>query len=69
MASEQIIVTARTAVHLNEKIDSLIEKGWEPIGAHQVVIIRNQLKYAGRQHMSTEATLEYSQSMVRNINV
>ncbi len=59
------IITARHALSLSNKILTLIEEGWEPIGNHQVVIIHSQNRYTGNMHIDTKHESEYSQTMRR----
>ena len=59
----QKVISATSPEGLNSKIESLIEEGWTPIGSHQVVIVHQQNRYSGSQHMDTINKLEYSQTM------
>jgi hypothetical protein len=64
---EHKIITSSSAHGLNSKIKELQEDGWEPIGGHGVVTIHAQNKYAGRQFMTTEYRIEYSQTMTKEV--
>jgi hypothetical protein len=61
------IIRSSTVDVLNEKVNDLISNGYEPIGSHQVVIIKSQNRYSGTQHIDTINTIEYSQT-VKKIN-
>ena len=61
------IIRSSTVDTLSEKVNDLISKGYEPIGSHQVVVIKSQNRYSGTQHMDTINTIEYSQT-VKKIN-
>lgn len=69
MASEQKIITASSPEGLSRKIQEAQSEGWECVGAHTAMQVRAQLKYAGRDHMATEHSAEYAQSVKRNIDV
>jgi hypothetical protein len=53
---------------LSGKVSEMVNLGWQPIGSHQVVVLREQNRYSGQQHMDTLNSLEYSQSMVKETN-
>jgi hypothetical protein len=59
------IVTAGSPSELNRKVQSCISEGWKPVGGHQVVTLHSQNKFSGTQHMSTQHSVEYSQTMVK----
>ena len=61
------IIRSSTVDTLSEKVNEFISNGYEPIGSHQVVIIKSQNRYSGTQHMDTINTIEYSQT-VKKIN-
>jgi len=61
------IIRSSTVDTLSEKVNEFILNGYEPIGSHQVVIIKSQNRYSGTQHMDTINTIEYSQT-VKKIN-
>jgi hypothetical protein len=62
---EYKIVTSSSPNGLNDKVSEMVNVGWQPIGSHQVVILREQNRYSGQQHMDTLNSLEYSQTMVK----
>lgn len=66
---EYLIVTSHSSEILNKKIKDYIEMGWKPVGSHQVVIINEQLRYAGSQHTGTIVDREYSQTMIKESGV
>lgn len=54
------ILTAHSASELNKRINEHIEQGYKVVGAHQVVVVHSQNRFAGTQHRDTIHTLEYS---------
>jgi hypothetical protein len=69
MASEQKIITASTPAGLNARIKKYQKEGWHCVGEHKTIQLTAQLRYAGKQHIDTQHTAEYSQSIRRNIDV
>lgn len=66
MIKEEVkILTAKSAHSLTSTANALIKEGWKRQGSHQVVVIHEQGVFAGKQHMETRNTLEYSITMVR----
>lgn len=65
---EMKIVTAKTANMLTNTVNNLINVGWKRVGSHHVVTTHAQNRYAGKQHMDTVFEVEYSQTMVREID-
>lgn len=63
---EQKIITSTSPEGLTGKIKKYIEDGWEPIGSHTALAVRSVLRYAGKQHMTTEHRAEYCQTMRKN---
>ena len=61
------IIRSSTVDTLSEKVNEFISNVYEPIGSHQVVIIKSQNRYSGTQHIDTINTIEYSQT-VKKIN-
>ncbi len=70
---EYKIISTSSTQELTTKINRLISEGWEPIGSHQVVVVHDQNRYRGTQHVDTTHEMEYSQTMVlhnsKTINV
>ena len=64
---EYKIVSSSSPQGLTNTINSLMNEGWEPMGSHQVVIVREQNRFRGDQHIDTTNETEYSQTMVRKI--
>ena len=60
------IVTSSSSEGLTSTIDLYIAEGWQPVGSHQVVIIHQQNRYSGMQHMDTTYKTEYSQTIIKN---
>lgn len=54
------VLTAHSASDLNTKISEAIKTGWEPVGAHQVVVTHTQNRFAGLQHKDSYNQFEYS---------
>lgn len=59
------IVSASSPEGLSSTINMLISEGWEPMGSHHVVVIHQQNRYSGMQHMDTTYKTEYSQTMIK----
>ena len=66
---EYKIVSSSSPQGLTNTINLLIGEGWEPVGSHQVVIVKNQNRYRGDQHIDTINETEYSQSMIKKIKL
>ena len=62
---EYKIISMSSPQSLTTKVNELISEGWEPIGSHQVVIILDQNRYRGTQHIDTTHETEYSQTMIK----
>ena len=62
---EYKIITSSSPHGLSNTITLLIGEGWEPVGSHQVVIVKNQNRYRGDQHIDTINETEYSQTMIK----
>lgn len=60
------IVSASSPEGLSNTINLLIGEGWQPVGAHQVVVVRKQNRFRGDQLMDTLNETEYSQTMINN---
>ncbi len=59
------ILTSSSASGLTRKVIEEQANGWTPIGSHQVVEKRHQLRYSGMQHKDTQIESEYSQTITR----
>lgn len=59
------ILTSSNSHTLTENVKLLISEGWEPIGSHQVVVIHDQHRYRGTQHIDTTHETEYSQTLIK----
>jgi hypothetical protein len=62
---EYKIISMSSPQSLTTKVNELISEGWEPIGSHQVVVIHDQNRYRGTQHIDTTHETEYSQTMIK----
>lgn len=62
---EYQIITTSSAYTLNKEITKLIEEGWKPVGSHQVVVVHQQNRFRGDQHVDTLNETEYSQTVVK----
>lgn len=60
------IVSSSSPEGLSNTINLLIGEGWQPVGAHQVVVVHEQNRFRGDQHMDTIYKTEYSQTMIKN---
>ena len=59
------IISSSSPQGLTNTINNLISEGWEPVGSHQVVVVRDQNRFRGDQHTDTTHETEYSQTMVK----
>lgn len=59
------ILTSSNSHTLTENVRLLISEGWEPVGSHQVVVIHDQHRYRGTQHIDTTHETEYSQTLIK----
>lgn len=62
---EYIILNSNSPNGLSEKVNNLINDGWKPVGAHQVVEQHRQNRFRGAEHLDTLIENEYSQTMTR----
>ena len=62
---EYKIVSGGSPSDLSTKVNERLNDGWKVVGSHQVVILREQNRFSGQQHMDTLNSLEYSQTMVK----
>jgi len=62
---EYKLITSSSPQGLTNTINLLINEGWTPVGSHQVVVVKEQNRYRGDQHIDTISETEYSQTMVR----
>ena len=58
------VITSSTSDGLSEKVNRMLEEGYELVGGLQVVQTHHQLRYSGLQHMDTTIKLTYSQAVV-----
>ena len=63
---EYKIVSAGSPSELTTKVNERLKDNWKLLGSHQVVIHREQNRFAGQQHMDTINQLEYSQTMIKH---
>ncbi len=63
---EYKVIYGESPSELSSKVNQYINEGFEPVGSHQVVVLREQNRYSGTQHMDTLHKLEYSQTMIKN---
>ena len=62
---EYKVIYGESPSELTTKVNMYIGEGFEPIGSHQVVVVREQNRYSGTQHMDTLNKLEYSQTLIK----
>lgn len=62
---EYKVVISHTSQDLTNKVKGYIQDGWKPIGSHQVVIIHEQKRFRGDQHVDTLNEPEYSQTIIK----
>jgi hypothetical protein len=46
-------------------INEYIQDGWEPVGSHQVVVLKTTNRFAGSQLRDSFNDVEYSQTLIR----
>ena len=59
------VVSGGSPNELSNKVNENLNEGWEIFGGHQVVILRQQNRYRGDQHIDTLNQLEYTQTMCK----
>jgi hypothetical protein len=60
------VVSGGSPNELTSKVNELLNDGWEILGGHQVVILRQQNRYRGDQHIDTLNEIEYTQTLIKN---
>ena len=60
------VVSGGSPNELTSKVNELLKDGWEILGGHQVVILRQQNRYRGDQHIDTLNEIEYTQTLIKN---
>lgn len=61
------IIEGSSPNEITKKVNELINEGWKPVGSHQVVIRREQNRFSGQQHMDTLNQLEYTQTLIKEV--
>ena len=61
------IIEGGSPNEITKKVNELIKEGWTPVGSHQVVVRREQNRYSGQQHMDTLNQLEYTQTLIKEV--
>lgn len=64
---EYKVVSSSHPEGLEKKVNKLMSEGFTPTGGVIVNIIRQQNRYSGSQHMDTINSLEYVQSLVKDV--
>ena len=59
------VITSSSPEGLTTKVSEMLSQGWEPVGSHQVLTIKEQNRYRGDQHIDTLYQLEYSQTIIK----
>lgn len=59
------VVSGGSPNELTSKVNELLNEGWEILGGHQVVILRQQNRYRGDQHIDTLNEIEYTQTLIK----
>lgn len=62
---EYKVVYGSSPSDLTGKVSENLLEGFEPIGSHQVSVIRIQNRFRGDQHMDSIYELEYSQTLIK----
>ena len=63
---EYKVIYGESPNELSTKVNQYINEGWKLLGSHQVVVVREQNRYSGTQHMDTLYKLEYSQTIIKS---
>lgn len=66
---EYKIIHSSNPTELSSKVNEMVQLGWQPKGSHKVVIVRKVNRYSGTQHMDTQCSSEYSQTMVKKTRI
>jgi hypothetical protein len=64
---EYKVIVSHSGHDLTTKINDLINEGWKPIGSHQSSVRHQQNRFRGQQHVDTLNDIEYSQTMVKEV--
>lgn len=67
LGMEYKVVSSSHPEGLEKKVNKLMSEGFTPTGGVIVNIIRQQNRYSGSQHMDTINSLEYVQSLVKDV--
>lgn len=59
------VVSGSSPFELTSKVNEFLNDGWEILGGHQVVILRQQNRYRGDQHIDTLNEIEYTQTLIK----
>jgi hypothetical protein len=62
---EYKIISSSSPQGLSVAVSNSIKEGWEPMGSHQVVVVHDQNRFRGSQHVDTTHETEYSQTMIK----
>ena len=62
---EYKIVSSSSPEGLSVIVNNKINEGWEPIGSHQVVVVHDQNRFRGNQHVDTTHETEYTQTIIK----
>ena len=65
---EYKIVYSSSPEGLEKKVSTLIEEGFVPTGGSMSYITKSQKRFRGNQHVDTINTIEYTQSLIKNVN-
>lgn len=62
---EYKVIVSHSAHDLTQKVNEMIQEGWEPIGSHQVQIRHVQNRFRGNEHVDSLNDLEYTQTLIK----
>ena len=65
---EYKIVYSSSPEGLTEKVTTLIGEGFVPTGGMMSYITKSQNRFRGNQHVDTINSVEYVQSLTKNVN-
>lgn len=65
---EYKIVYSSSPEGLTKKVTTLIGEGFVPTGGMMSYITKSQNRFRGNQHVDTINSVEYVQSLIKNVN-
>lgn len=62
---EYKVISSTSPETLSSRVMDYIKEGWETVGSHQVIVIKQQNRFRGMEHVDTISTTEYSQTIIK----